>query len=193
MTITAKPEATAGIEDRLYTAEEILRFPSDWHYELIEGRLQEMPPTSDDHGYSTIDLSGEIWAFVRANEQGRCFAAETGFLLEKDPDTVLAPDFAFVAKDRMDYLRTGPNFPPLAPDLVVETRSPSDRLTTMRNKMARWLSFGVRMALLLDPVKRTITVYRPGADPGTLSAADTLSGGDVLPGFELPLRRLFAG
>jgi Uma2 family endonuclease len=123
---------------------------------------------------------------------GRFWAAETGFLLARDPDTVLAPDFSFIAKDRLSYQRTGRGFVPIPPDLVVETRSPSDRLTDMRDKMRRWLSFGVRMALLLDPIQKRVIVYTPdAAEPITLTRDDTLTGGDVLPGFALPLHRLF--
>jgi Uma2 family endonuclease len=184
--------AATRITERLYTAGELLAMPSDVRFELVEGKLVPMPPTSDEHGWTTSDLGGEIWVFVRANDLGRTWAAETGFVLARDPDTVLAPDFSFIAKGRLNYRRTGQGYVPIAPDLVVETRSPSDRLTAMRDKIALWLSFGVRMALLLDPIKRTLTVYTPGAEPATLTPDDTLDGGDVLPGFALPLRRLFA-
>lgn len=191
MTIAAKPKAAAGPEDRVYTAEELLLFPDEWRYELVEGRLREMPPTSDDHGSSTMDISVEIGIYVRANDLGRCWAAETGFVLARDPDTVLAPDFSFIAKERTGYQRTGHGYVPIAPDLVVETRSPSDRLPTMRDKMAQWLGFGVRIALLLDPIKRTLMVYTPNTPPVTLAPDDTFVGGEVLPSFALPLGRLF--
>ena len=176
---------------RLFTADELLSMPSDARYELIEGKLVPMPPTSDDHGLSTSDLHGEIWSYVRANDLGRCWAAETGFLLARSPDTVLAPDSAFAVKERLNYQRTGRGFVPIVPDLIVETRSPSDRLTGMEEKIRRWLSHGVRMALLLDPQRRTIRVFTPDADLVTLTPDDALDSDDVLPGFSLPLRRIF--
>lgn len=178
-------------EPRLYTADDLLAMGPDARFELVEGNLIPMPPTSDDHGWSTNDIAFEITAFVRANALGRCWAAETGFVLARDPDTVLAPDFSFIAKARLIYQRTGRGFVPIAPDLVVETRSPSDRLTALEAKMRQWLSFGVRLALLLDPARRSITVYAPDAEPVPLTVEGTLTGGDTLPGFALPLRRLF--
>jgi len=186
MTVVDKPVA-----GRLYTAEELFAFPSDWHYELFEGRLEEMmSPTGGEHGLFTADLTVEIGSFVRSNNLGRCFVAETGFLLRRNPDTVLAPDFAFVAKDRL------PGSPvrgywPVVPDLVLETRSPSDRPAAVARKMNRWLVAGVRLVLDLDPATRTLIVHRPGEPPVTLTPADTLGGYDVLPGFALPLDRLF--
>lgn len=182
---------------RLYTAEELLEMSTaaiaaESRFELVEGKLIAMPPTSDEHGWSTSDISVAIGHHVRVHDLGRCWAAETGFLLARDPaDTVLAPDFAFVAKARLNYPRAGRGYVPIAPDLVVETRSPSDRLTAMTGKINLWLSFGVQMALLLDPTKRTLTVYAPGAEPLLLTTDDTFSGGDVLPGFALPLVQLF--
>jgi Uma2 family endonuclease len=183
--------SAATASPRPCTAEDLLAMGPDARFELVEGHLIPMPPTGDEHGSFTIDLSAEVTMFVRANDLGRCWAAETGFILARDPDTVLAPDFSFIARERLNYPGGGRGFVPIAPDLVVETRSPSDRLTDLRNKMRRWLDFGVCRALLLDPQQRTITVYAPDAEPVTLTAADTLEGGDVLPGFALPLDRLF--
>ena len=182
---------TAAASPRPITAEDLLAMGPDARFELVEGQLIPMPPTSDDHGSRTNRLSFHLSRHVYDNDLGECWAAETGFLLARDPDTVLAPDFSFIARERLNYPGGGRGFVPIAPDLVVETRSPSDRLTDLRNKMRRWLDFGVRRALLLDPQQRTVTVYAPNAEPVTLTAADTLEGGDVLPGFALPLDRLF--
>ncbi len=172
-------------------ADTLLALPDEWRFELIEGKLHEMAPTGDEHGGYTYDLGFEIGLFVRANGLGRCYAAETGFLLARNPDTVLAPDFAFVSQQRRDEPRQR-GFVPVAPDLVLETRSPSDRPGAVATKMRRWIGFGVQMALDLSPSAQTLTVYRAGvAEPETLTTTDTLDGGDVLPGFTLPLSRLF--
>jgi len=104
---------------------------------------------------------------------------------------VLAPDFAFVAADRLPPAR-GRGFVPVTPDLVLETRSPSDRGPAVLTKAQEWLDAGVRIVLDLDPVRRTLTVYRLGVEPVTLTPADALDGYDVLPDFSLPLSRLFA-
>ena len=176
---------------RTYTAEELLDFPSDWHYELINGRLREINmPTGEEHGFYTMSLSSEITMYVRAHGLGRCYAAETGFLLARDPDIVKAPDFAFVAQGRLPEGRTR-GYLPVVPDLVLETLSPSDRNTTALQKIGAWLDFGVQMVLDLNPQVQTLTVYRPDAPSEVLGPNGTLGEGDVLPGFALPLSRLF--
>jgi Uma2 family endonuclease len=180
-----------SIADRLYKAEELLYFPSDCHYELINGRLREiMSPTGGFHGSATGLFSIYAGIFVVENDLGECFAAETGFLLSRNPDTVLAPDFAFVAKEKM-IGKTLEGYLPLAPDLVLETRSPSDRSAKAAAKIQEWLDAGVRMALDIHPGKRTLTVYRPGKKPRVLGSEDSFSGEDILPGFELAVSKLF--
>lgn len=185
MTMTLRPETGQPC-----TADTLLSFPSDWHFELMEGRLREMSPAGDAHGAFTYDLGWEIGAFVKARDLGRCYAAETGFLLARDPDTVLAPDFAFVASERAAAPKLR-GFVSVVPDLVLETRSPTDRGPAVAEKVRLWLSYGVRLVLDLEPSVRRVTVYRPGAEPVVLGIRDTLEGYDVLPGFYLPLARLF--
>lgn len=176
---------------RTYTADALLAFPSHWRYELVRGRLRRMPlPAGDLHGSFTFALTLSIGAYVQQNRLGRCWAAETGFLIARDPDTVLAPDFAFVAADRL--LETpSAGFVPVVPDLVLETRSPSDRPRAVADKVQEWLDSGVALVLELDPQRKRLTVYRPGAEPLALGPDDTLDGGETLPGFNLPLVALF--
>lgn len=176
---------------RTYTADALLAFPSHWHYELVRGRLRRMHlPAGDLHGRCTMLLSARIGVFVEDRRLGRCGAAETGFLIHRDPDTVLAPDFAWVAADRLPETPAG-GFVSVVPDLVLETRSPSDRPRAVADKVKEWLDAGVGMVLELDPQRKRLTVYRPGAETVALSPDDTLDGGDILPGFSLPLSALF--
>ena len=135
-------------------------------------------------------LSAPATAFVLDNDLGECFTAETGFKIAQNPDTVRACDFAFVARERLpaelpkDYL-------PFAPDLVMETRSPSDTKRMVADKAAMWLLSGARLVWVLDPQAQTVTVYRSGQSPQVLTKSDTLDGADVLPGFTLALVRVF--
>jgi Uma2 family endonuclease len=177
--------------DRLVTADDLLAMPDNARFELVEGNLVPMPPTSDAHGSNTNRLSFHITRHVYDNDLGECWAAETGFQLERTPDTVLAPGFAFIRKERLNYERTGRGYVPVVPDLVAETLSPSDGLTKMEEKMAQWLAFGVGLALLLDPIRKTLTLYKPDAEPVTLTRDQTFTDDDVLPGFTLPLAHLF--
>lgn len=176
---------------RHYTAEELMHFPSDWHYELIRGQLRRMDLlTGGKHGSYTARFSSALSGFIYSNGLGECYAAETGFLLARDPDTVKAPDFAFISTQRLPASDAS-SFVSVVPDIVLETRSPSDRGPAVAEKIGEWLNVGVRMALDLDPKRQTLTLYRPGAEPVLLGPEDTFEGGDVLPGFLLPLSRLF--
>jgi Uma2 family endonuclease len=176
---------------RRYTAEDLLRLPPDARYELIEGELVEMaPPPGAAHGNTTMRLSAPAAAFVLDNDLGECFTAETGFQVARDPDTVRACDFAFVAKERLPAtLPKG--YLPFAPDLVMETRSPSETKRMVADKVAMWLLAGARLVWVLDPQAQTVTVYRTSCAPQMVSKTDTLSGEDVLPGFTLTLARVF--
>ncbi len=175
---------------RQYSAEELLQFPSDWNYELVEGYLRPlMMPTGDEHGLRTGIFTILAGAYILTNDLGDCFAAETGFLLSENPATVKAPDFAFVSKARRVPL-TGRHVK-VVPDLVLETRSPNDRKAGIEEKVSEWLSFGTRYVLDLDPVKQTILVYCPGVDPLLLSQSDSFTAEDILPGFALPLTKVF--
>jgi len=176
--------------DRPYTAEELLHFPNDWHYELIEGYLRPMMPTGDAHGTCTAKFSAFITIHVLEKGLGDIFAAESGFIIGQNPDTVKAPDFAFVAKDRLTFVRSQ-RFVPVAPDLVLETRSPSDRKASIQEKIEEWLAAGVRIVLDLDPAKEELHVYRQNAEPVTLSVEDSFVADDLLPGLVLPLRKVF--
>lgn len=174
------------------TAEDLFHMPSDARFELIRGELVPMsPPSGSLHGSVTNRLAWRISAFVDEHGLGECFTAETGFRLERNPDTVLAPDFSFVAKGRMPGEMPARGYMDLAPDLVVETRSPSDTPREARLKAEVWLARGAAVVWELDPVARTLTERRPGAPMRLFGLEDTLAIDDLLPGFTLPMRRLF--
>lgn len=175
---------------KLYTEDDLEQMDSCARYELIRGELCAMPNNSAEHGNKTARLSGSIGVFVEENNLGECFAAGTHFTIARNPDTTLAPDFAFIARERLT------NIPPrgylhLAPNLIIETRSSGDTRREFAFKAAHWLYVGVRLVWALDPSTRSLTVHHNGVPPVTLTSEDTLSGEDVLPGFTLPLRRLF--
>lgn len=179
------------LSSKLITAEEFEKFDSDARYDLVRGELRPMPPMpGEEQGALTSDLSLELCLFVRDHDLGQCYAAETRFLIAHDPDTAIGPDWAFIARSRLPKKR-GKGFVPIVPDVVLEVRSPGDRKTEVRAKIALWLEAGVRIVWELNPRTRILTVYRPGAPPRELGIGAALSGEEVLPGFSLPLRRLF--
>lgn len=170
------------------TAEELLRAGDIGRCELVRGELVMMVPAGGEHGEVTVEITYRLVQHVKARTLGKIFAAETGFVLSRDPDTVRAPDAAFVRADRLPLPR---GYIEGAPDLAVEVLSPDDRPGYVREKVAEWLEGGARAVWVVDPRKKTATVHEPGAEPRVLGGADVLAGGAVLPGFELPVREIF--
>ena len=153
--------------------------------ELVRGIVYPMPPAGPDHGETSLDAGSVIRQHVKSRKLGKAYGAETGFLIERDPDTVLAPDVAFVRTERVVKIRRG--FFPGPPDLAVEVVSPDERPTAVRKKVRQWLDAGCQMVWVIDPRKRTVVVYRPGLEPEVLGEEDELVGHDVLPGFVVPV------
>jgi Uma2 family endonuclease len=176
------------------TAEQLLRMPDDgYRYELIAGELRMMSPAGWRHGAAAGKLHGLLAPHVVAHNLGAVLAAETGFLLSRDPDTVRAPDIAFVAADRWHAAPPRESYWPGAPDLAVEVVSPSDTFQEVQEKVEAWLRAGARMVWVVSPQPRDVTVYRPARESRTLSEEDQLSGEDVLPGFHCRVGEIFSG
>jgi len=189
MALTVPPIERTG----LWTADDLLALPEDdLRHEIIAGELIEMSPASAKHGRYAQDLGFFIDSHVRENRLGTVFAAETGFLIARDPDTILAPDIAFVRADRLPPEDTWEGFLELAPDLVVEVISPSDTASRVLSKVLMYLDAGTQLVVTLDPNRKVVVVYGPDRVGRILTVSDTLDGGDVLSGFRLPLADLFA-
>jgi Uma2 family endonuclease len=177
----------------LVTAEELIRMPDDgYRYELIKGEVQRMPPTGGEHGAITMSLGFLLNAHVRKNNLGVVFAAETGFKIASDPDTVRAPDAAFVRRERIPPEGIPKGYWPGAPDLAVEVVSPNDTYTEVEEKVFEWLDAGAQMVVVVNPRRRAVTVYRSREQITALGEGSTLGGGDVLPGFTCQVSELFA-
>jgi Uma2 family endonuclease len=178
--------------EKLMTAEDLWRLPDDGQrHELIAGELRTMAPSGWEHGELTLAIGGPLRDYVRAHQLGRAFGAETGFLLATNPDTVLAPDAAFVARERAGAGRRA-GYWPGPPDLAVEVISPGDLYTEVEEKVATWLAYGTRMVIVLNPRRRTATVHRSPTEVRHLTENDVLDGEDVVPGWTVPVRDLFA-
>ena len=182
----------ATTKTQLMTAEELLKMPKDgYRYELVRGVLRKMAPVGHIGGYYELLMGTELFTFVSANKFGRAYSSNTGFLLERDPDYVLAPDAAFVRQERVDAVGEERGYFPGAPDLVVEVISPSDRYADVDDKVKEWLNAGVLMVVVVNPRDCTVQVHTPDTVV-TLTEADTLDGGDVVPGWRLPVADIFA-
>jgi Uma2 family endonuclease len=175
------------------TADELLMMPDDgWRYELVKGELRRMPPPGDEHGWVGMNLAGPLHSFVNRNKLGVVYMAETGFKLASDPDTVRAPDIAFVRLERVQQTGRLRGYRSGSPDLAVEVISPSDTPREVEEKVLEWLNGGAQAVWVVNPKLRSVTVYRSLTDVVTLTETDILDGGDVVPGFNISVAEIFA-
>ena len=181
-------------EVQLMTADELLAKPPDgFVYELIKGELIKVsPPPGHEHGLVTMNIAGPLFEYVKAKNLGNVYAAETGYLLEQDPDTVRGADVSFVSRNRIENAKPVKGYWKGAPDLAVEVISPSDTVGRIEGKVAEWLESGTRMLWVVSPKMRTVTVYRSLTEIAILTDKDTLDGGDVVPGFRISIAEIFA-
>lgn len=171
-------------------AEQLARLSlPDKRIELVRGEIVVREPPAAWHGGISNNVAHCLTSFVREHDLGAVFGQDTGFQIAEDPDTVRAPDVAFVRAERLPEIpRRG--YPTFAPDLVVEVLSAEDRPGAVLTKVGEWLEAGARMVWVLDPEARRATAYEPDGHLEILDAEDRLDGSDVLPGFTCPVEEL---
>lgn len=171
----------------LQTAEDLLHFREPGKTaELVRGVLVVREPPSTHHGRCANRLAYRVTQFVERDALGEVFAQDTGFQIARDPDTVRAPDVAFVSRQRLAQI-SDDGYADLAPDWVAEILSPSDRPGEVLEKVGQWLDAGVRLVWVLDPARRAARVYRADGTVSLLGSEDDLDGEDVFPGYRVPL------
>lgn len=179
--------------EKLHTAANLLALSrrDDVRRELVRGEIREIRPTGDAHTILAAHIAhligNHIW---EKGLGGYVSGADGGFILATEPDTVRAPDAAYISRGRLPGPLRGGYFP-VAPDLAVEVMSPGDTATDIHEKTLEYLRAGTRLVWVVYPNTRTVVVRtREGAR--TLDENGTLEGGEVLPGFSLPVREVFA-
>lgn len=177
------------VQTKLLTAEDLLGLPDE--YELYEGVPH--PVAAAPHGSAiAANLVMLLGPFVQPKRLGLLFVTDASFRLVRNPDTLLLPDVAFVRASRihsvddLDYPFEG------TPDLAIEVRSPSDRISDLNRKMNRYLVAGTLLGWAVDPISRTVTVYQPGEEPVVLRGTDMLTAGDLIPDFAVSIADVFS-
>lgn len=172
--------------EQLYT----LPDPTAGRLELVRGSLVREPPAMPVHGGLTVRIDARLHAFVDHAGLG-IVTSDAGFVLATDPDTIRGSELAFVARERIPAPGTTGAYWPLAPDVAVGILSPSNTASEVQEKILDYLDAGSRMIWVLEPRRRTVTVYRSRDDIRILGAGEELTGDDVLPGFAVGVDEVF--
>jgi Uma2 family endonuclease len=176
------------VTTRLYAADDLLAIAnSAQDFELIEGELIPTAPTDYEQGSLQVRISSLVYDHARANDLGEV-VTEAGFILGRNPDTVLAPDVAFVPIAKVPKQRA--DFAELAPDLVVESISLGNSPAEIERKLVIYLQAGVRAVWIVYPRARQVVAHGPDLPPKRCGESDSVDGGDVLPGLSIPVAEI---
>ncbi len=184
------------VKGRKFTDEELYRIDADNEDFRIEtnanGDLEIMPPPFPDTSIKNIDIDAQLWIWAKKDKSGVCFESSAKFTLPNGAKRM--PDATWILKDRWFALseteRTR-KFTRIAPDFVIELRSVSDRLPILQKKMREYIENGVRLGWLIDPLKKRVHIYRADKTTRILENPKSISGENVLKGFELDLTEIW--
>jgi Uma2 family endonuclease len=188
----AAPNRSPDPSKRLVTGEELLQHPEWGPCELIRGKVVPVCRPNYMHGVLMSEMGGELRAFVKKRKLGDVVVGDSGVYLERGPDTVRGPDVYFISAKRKPEKQDRAGYLKVAPELCVEIVSPSDKWSDIKGKVDQFLAFGVKLVWVIDPKTRSAHVYRAGGSVVAIGPGGVLSGEQILPGFELPLKELFA-
>jgi Uma2 family endonuclease len=190
-----------AVATKLMTVEEFWQRANDFpHCELVRGIIvpkhrgpngePTMSPTGRKHGKIEQRIGYLLGLYLANHKIGEAYIGEVGFILKHNPDIMRAPDVAFVSNDR---LRDAPEegYLPFAPDLAVEVMSPNDTVREVQTKVLEYLKAGTRVIWIVEPETETVTVYRSLSEVRTLTKADVLEGGQVLPDLSILVKEIF--
>ena len=191
----APTEPRPGQRERVgrgWLAEDLFEFnEGSWRHELWDGELFRVAPAGEEHGERAGLFFGLLFMHVYAHRLGSLRAAETGYLIRRNPDTVLAPDCSYVSNERLISHKPVASYSELVPDLVAEVVSPGDRPRLVTEKVGRWLDFGVAAVVVIWPGERTITVCRTRQQVDEYKPGQVIDFDFVVPGFQLEVFRIF--
>lgn len=175
----------------LITGEDLFRMGDTGSTELIDGVIKYYMPTGHPHGFYEVLLATVLWTFVRAQKLGRVVTGEVGIYIRRNPDTVRTAGVAFISHGRLEQANAQ-GYLNIAPELVIEVMSPSDSWSDVNDKLEDYFSIDTQQVWVVDPQRQRVHVYRSLTDLTILTINDTLTGGDVLPGFSVPVAEILS-
>ncbi len=179
-----------GEERTPITGEELAAMGDIGPSELIAGEIIRMNPTGYLHGIVESNFGRTLGNFVAVHPIGRVLVGEVGLYIARRPDTVRAADVAFISNARMAQVKSR-SYLDVAPELIVEIMSPDDRWSAVMEKLGEYFKVGVQQVWIADPDSNSMYVYHSLTDVEHLTMENTLTGGDILPGFAAPVRDFF--
>jgi Uma2 family endonuclease len=178
---------------RLLTAEEFAVQPDDGRRtELVKGVVVEMPPTNFRHGVACNRIGRILGTYVEEHGLGWVLNNDAGVVTQRDPDTVRGPDVAYFSFSRLPKDSIPDKYPAVSPELVVEVKSPSDRVSHLSAKAGEYLDAGAVVVLVVDPDTESVAVFTQNELPRRLSNGDELALPELFPDFRVPVRQFFA-
>ena len=182
---------TGGAVKARFTSEELqaIQAALGRSYELVKGELFEVAPPNVRHGRVTVRTARKLDTWAEEARAGQV-VAESGYTLERNPDTVRGPDVSFIAKGRISAEQARAGFPDLAPDLAIEVRSPNETWPELEEKAREYFAAGSRMVWFVE-MDEFLEVLRPNVERRRLGLDDTIEADDVLPGFRCKVREFF--
>ncbi len=178
--------------EKLITGREYARMSGHERTELVRGRITPVtPPPGYAHGMAECNLASPMWLFARQHDLGQVLVGEVGLYTGRDPDTVRGADIVFISHEQVAKRNKEETYLDVAPELIVEIRSPKNTEANIKEKVGEYMAIGVKLVWVADPAKRTVTIYRSLTDVRVLKDGDELTGEDVLPGFHIAVAEIF--
>lgn len=177
----------------LITAEEyLLQAESDRPTELVEGVIYTMNPPGFRHGQICNTIGRLLGNFVDEQQIGTVLCNDSGVITQRDPDTVRGADVAYYSYQTVPRGQAPEGYPPGPPDIVFEVLSPNDQVANIKQKTSEYLRVGVAVVCVVDDRQRSITTYRAGDQTDVLDETDELTFPNEMPGFVVPVAKIFA-
>lgn len=177
-------------QEALITGEELAAMGDLGRCELVEGRIVKLSPTKMPHGRYELEIAYLLRRWIEAKDLGVVMVGEVGIYTHRDPDTVRGADVLFISHERLAQATPG-GFMDVAPELIVEVMSPSDRWSEVRKKIREYFAIGVAAVLIVEPEEQTVSLYRSPTDMREYTGEDIVPLDDVLPDFGFPLKNLW--